>query len=69
MDERNSALSDAARAGPTFANYNLLEYAPTRLIEGDGDYDVFGDGSVVIVQAPGHTAGHSRFVCTLTQKR
>ena len=24
----------------------------------DGDYDVFGDGSVVIKSAPGHTPGH-----------
>jgi N-acyl homoserine lactone hydrolase len=24
----------------------------------DGDYDVFGDGSVVILRAPGHTPGH-----------
>lgn len=59
VDERTSAFSDAARAGRSFANYNLLEHAPTRLIEGDGDYDVFGDGSVVIVQAPGHSPGHT----------
>jgi hypothetical protein len=24
----------------------------------DGDYDVFGDGSVVVLSAPGHTPGH-----------
>jgi N-acyl homoserine lactone hydrolase len=24
----------------------------------DGDYDVFGDGSVMILRAPGHTPGH-----------
>ncbi len=24
----------------------------------DGDYDVFGDGSVRILKAPGHTPGH-----------
>ncbi len=24
----------------------------------DGDYDVFGDGSVLILKAPGHTPGH-----------
>jgi N-acyl homoserine lactone hydrolase len=28
----------------------------TQLI--DGDYDVFGDGSVRILRAPGHTPGH-----------
>jgi glyoxylase-like metal-dependent hydrolase (beta-lactamase superfamily II) len=29
------------------------------LIEGDADFDIFGDGSVVIIQAPGHTPGHT----------
>jgi len=33
-----------------------LETAETRLL--DGDHDVFGDGSVVIKSAPGHTPGH-----------
>jgi glyoxylase-like metal-dependent hydrolase (beta-lactamase superfamily II) len=29
-----------------------------RRITIDGDHDVFGDGSVVILSAPGHTPGH-----------
>jgi glyoxylase-like metal-dependent hydrolase (beta-lactamase superfamily II) len=24
----------------------------------DGDYDVFGDGTVVVISTPGHTPGH-----------
>lgn len=59
VEERQYAFSDASRASPSFSTYNLLERASTRLIEGEGDYDVFGDGSVVIVQAPGHTPGHT----------
>lgn len=43
----------------SFAAYSQLENAETRLIEGDADLDVFGDGSVTIVQAPGHTPGHT----------
>ena len=31
--------------------------AKTQMI--DGDYDVFGDGSVKILRAPGHTPGHA----------
>ena len=27
----------------------------------DGDYDVFGDGSVMIISTPGHTPGHVAF--------
>ena len=43
------------------------EYVDTTLFEGlkstkrtmlNGDHDVFGDGSVKIIYAPGHTAGH-----------
>ncbi|KQR77218.1 AttM/AiiB [Burkholderia sp. Leaf177] len=36
--------------------YNSLRDNKTKLIE--GDYDVFGDGSVRIIFTPGHTPGH-----------
>jgi N-acyl homoserine lactone hydrolase len=58
-DERAYMFSEEARAGQAFAGYAQLENAQTRLIEGDGDYDVFGDGSVTVIQAPGHTPGHT----------
>ncbi len=59
-DERTYMFRPEARAdAQSFAAYNQLENAQTRLIEGDGDYDVFGDGSVTIIQAPGHTPGHT----------
>jgi glyoxylase-like metal-dependent hydrolase (beta-lactamase superfamily II) len=38
-------------------NYARLEESDTIIIEED-DYDVFGDGTVVIKSAPGHTPGH-----------
>ncbi|KCZ46251.1 N-acyl homoserine lactonase family protein [Hyphomonas pacifica] len=37
-----------------FAMFNPLERKAFR-----GDYDVFGDGSVVIFETPGHTPGHT----------
>lgn len=59
-DERAYMFRDAARAdAQSFATYNQLENVTPRLIEGDGDYDVFGDGSVTIIQTPGHTPGHT----------
>jgi glyoxylase-like metal-dependent hydrolase (beta-lactamase superfamily II) len=59
-DERAHMFRPEARAdAQSFAAYNQLENAQTRLIEGDADYDVFGDGSVTIIQAPGHTPGHT----------
>lgn len=59
-DERAYMFRPEARAdAQSFAAYNQLENAQTHQIEGDGDYDVFGDGSVTIIQAPGHTPGHT----------
>ena len=58
-DERDAMFSAGARGNArAFANYGALESARTALIEGDANYDVFGDGTVVIHQAPGHTPGH-----------
>jgi glyoxylase-like metal-dependent hydrolase (beta-lactamase superfamily II) len=37
--------------------YASLRNAKTKLLD-DADYDVFGDGSVVMKLAPGHTPGH-----------
>jgi N-acyl homoserine lactone hydrolase len=36
--------------------YAALAHAKIKYI--DGDYDVFGDGSVVLLSTPGHTPGH-----------
>jgi N-acyl homoserine lactone hydrolase len=65
-DERAAMFSPEGRADAQgFSFYNQLENVRTQLIEGGGDYDVFGDGSVVIVQAPGHTPGHTILKVTL----
>jgi N-acyl homoserine lactone hydrolase len=39
-------------------NYNELKNSKTVLLDKD-EYDVFGDGSVVIKSTPGHTPGHN----------
>ena len=66
-DERSWAFRPEARTLPAFAYYRALETAPTRIIEGDDDYDVFGDGSATIIQAPGHTPGHTVLLVRLPQ--
>ena len=38
-----------------------------RYEELEGDYDVFGDGSVVLIQTPGHSAGHQCAVVRLKE--
>jgi N-acyl homoserine lactone hydrolase len=58
-DEKAFAFRDAARASAAaFAAYSALETSKTVLIEAP-TYDVFGDKSVIIHQAPGHTPGHT----------
>jgi N-acyl homoserine lactone hydrolase len=39
------------------ASFSALKTAKTTILDKD-DYDVFGDGTVVIKSAPGHTPGH-----------
>lgn len=58
-DERAAMFTDEARGQENFPLYAPLESVETRFIEGEADYDVFGDGSVTIVQTPGHTPGHT----------
>ena len=45
------------------ANFEKIRSNPAMII--GGDYDVFGDGSVVIKPAPGHTPGHQVLVVRL----
>ena len=46
--------------------YNLLRNSKTVLLP-DTDYDVFGDGTVIIKSAPGHTPGHQVLALKLPQ--
>jgi len=43
--------------------FNVYETAKTEMI--DGDYDVFGDGTVRILKTPGHTPGHQSLLVKL----
>lgn len=46
------------------ANFAALKEADTVLLDNE-DYDVFGDGSVRIISAPGHTPGHQVLLVNL----
>ncbi|MCH8505649.1 MAG: N-acyl homoserine lactonase family protein [Ectothiorhodospiraceae bacterium] len=50
--------------GVNLESLNVLADAKTQLIE--FDHDVFNDGSVRILQAPGHTPGHQVLMLQLT---
>jgi N-acyl homoserine lactone hydrolase len=48
------------------ANYEKLRNNPVTKL--NGDHDVFGDGSVVILSTPGHTPGHQSLLVRLPKQ-
>ena len=54
-----------ANPSPASRRYSALENSKTILL--DGDHDVFGDGSVVIISTPGHTPGHQSLFVKLAK--
>jgi N-acyl homoserine lactone hydrolase len=48
------------------ANYDKLR--ASKILKLQGDHDVFGDGSVVIISTPGHTPGHQSLLVRLPRR-
>jgi N-acyl homoserine lactone hydrolase len=66
MQEKEYAVvfgPEPQKAGVVPANFEKLKGA--KVVQLDGDHDVFGDGTVVIKTAPGHTVGHQVLVVRL----
>jgi len=57
---------NAAKFNFNPALYDKLRSNPT--VKLHGDYDVFGDGSVLIVSTPGHTPGHQCLLVRLPER-
>jgi glyoxylase-like metal-dependent hydrolase (beta-lactamase superfamily II) len=55
--ERDFMFADKPQGIIQPAQYSALKNATTKILN-DEDFDVFGDGSVVVKSAPGHTPGH-----------
>ena len=51
----------------TFVMADLMNAREFNYLELDGDYDLFGDGSVLILSTPGHTIGHQSMKVKLPQ--
>ncbi|MCJ8337414.1 MAG: N-acyl homoserine lactonase family protein [Pseudomonadales bacterium] len=57
--------ADAANYGFDINNYSALKDA--KRIQLQGDHDVFGDGSAVILSTPGHSPGHQSLYLKLPE--
>jgi N-acyl homoserine lactone hydrolase len=57
QEELDAAFADPPRPFVNRASLTTLKDNKTIILK-DDDYDVFGDGTVVIKSAPGHTPGH-----------
>lgn len=64
--ERDRMFSGEPILRSPAANYNLLRNSKTVIIEKD-EYDVFGDGKVILKSTPGHTPGHQSLFLKLAQ--
>ena len=56
--ERDIMFSDKPAPVRADKNYMALKDSKTTILSSTADYDVFGDGTVIIKQTPGHTPGH-----------
>jgi len=64
--ERDRMFSDTPIPRSDPANYSALKNSKTIIIDKD-QYDVFGDGTVVILSTPGHTPGHQSLFLKLAK--
>ena len=63
--EREAMFSEQAQTTPAFPTYSALKNS--KRVDLTGDYDVFGDGTVVIKSTPGHTPGHQSLFIKLAR--
>ena len=62
--ERDFMFADSPAGIIQPASYAALRNADTKLLNNE-DFDVFGDGSVIVMTTPGHTPGHQVISVTL----
>ena len=66
--ERNAMFAGTKLPGgsqPDPSHYSALKTSKAIVLANTDEYDVFGDGTVVIKSAPGHTAGHQVLILSL----
>ena len=66
--ERQAMFSEKPPGTTQPSTYSALRDSKTLILKSD-EHDVFGDGSVIIKSAPGHTPGHQVLYLKLTKTR
>jgi len=64
--ERDALFADPPPPRTNSAMFEALRSTKTILLK-ENDYDVFGDGTVIIKSTPGHTAGHQALFVKLAR--
>jgi len=65
--ERDYMFADGAEGIIQPATYAALRNADTKILNNE-DFDVFGDGSVLVLATPGHTPGHQVVAVKLAKR-
>src|SRR5215204_3009735 len=65
--ERDAMFAEKPGAIMKPEHYSALKNAKTKLLNGE-DFDVFGDGAVVLKSTPGHTPGHQVLFVKLAKR-
>jgi N-acyl homoserine lactone hydrolase len=65
--ERDFMFGDTPQGIIQPAHYTALKGAKTKLLNNE-DFDVFGDGTVVVMTTPGHTPGHQVVLVRLARR-
>ena len=65
--ERDAMFGDPPKGSVQPPHYTALKGAKTRILDNE-DLDVFGDGTVHLISAPGHSPGHQVLLVRLAKR-
>jgi glyoxylase-like metal-dependent hydrolase (beta-lactamase superfamily II) len=67
-DEIRYALWPDAWTRPTYCQNDFKDIRKLNILEIDGDFDLFGDGTLRLIKTPGHAPGHQMLVLDLPHR-
>jgi glyoxylase-like metal-dependent hydrolase (beta-lactamase superfamily II) len=67
-DEIRYALWPDPWTRPTYCQNDFRDIRKLNILEIDGDFDLFGDGALRLIKAPGHAPGHQMLVLDLPHR-